>query len=168
MNKDDKPKDELHAWSRHYDNLLWTVTGMLAGANGGLLLYAYSQKTPPHWLYYALGISFTMLAVYFSSSFRSARNIVHGQMSEQGRKVARGSGLWLFKQWRVFVVFWLLVLAAWIVLLIQNHLELLEIWIGIGAVCAIIMVLVAYFADYPRKKRTAQQGAPADRPPPGR
>ena len=155
---------ELHAWSRHYDNLLWTVTGILAGANGGLLVYVHSLQEPqkPHWVSYVLGVSLSMLGVFFASSFRSARKHVHDQMEDGEKLVARGSPLWLFRQWWVFVIFWLFCLVAWYSLLIVEHVEYLIAWLILLVVCAVIVVLLAWFAEYPKNTQTAQAAAESD------
>jgi len=94
---------ELHSWSRHYDTILWTVTAIFASADGGLLIYAYSPSSKVSLITYLFGIVLTLLAVFFASSFRSARRIVHSDMDDACQKYASGTQNPLLKQWRVFI-----------------------------------------------------------------
>jgi hypothetical protein len=78
---------ELHAWSRHYDVLLWTVTGILTGGNAGLGVYAANAESV-HWIIPSMGMILTLLTVYFSASFRSARRFIYDQLPESTRLTA--------------------------------------------------------------------------------
>lgn len=142
---------ELHAWSRHYDTLVWTVTGIFAGADGGLLLYAFSTEKPA-WIVCVIGISLTVLAVYFIASFRSARRIVHSKMKDEDIQIARGAPF--LKQWRIFVLFWVAMLCFWFGLLIYNYTLRFFLWLVLGFIILLFMLISAYLADYvPKKKR---------------
>lgn len=66
--------DQLHEWSRHYDNIQWVVTGVLSAALGGLLVTIYSSFS---FELSILGLAICVIAVFFSSSFRSLRRQVH-------------------------------------------------------------------------------------------
>lgn len=140
---------ELHAWSRHYDTLVWTVTGIFAGADGGLLLYAFSIEKPA-WIVYVIGISLTVLAVYFVSSFRSARRMIHDKMKHEDSEIARGAPF--LKQWRIFVLFWVVILCFWFYLLIYNHILQFVLWYILGFIILLFMLGFAYWADHPQKK----------------
>jgi magnesium-transporting ATPase (P-type) len=144
--------EERHAWSRHYDNLLWTVTGIFAGANGGLIIYVYSGVDRP-WIVYVAGIVFTILPVFFAASFRSARKTIHNDMDEDERMLARGSSVLIFKQWWIFVAFWLAVLYAWYYKITDQHPIYNKLWGWLFAGCAITILSLAVLSYLPRKKK---------------
>jgi hypothetical protein len=143
---------ELHAWSRHYDTMLWTVTGIFSAANSSLILYLYSRQSPV-WPTYVLGIVLTLLTVYFAASFRSARQSIHNILPPAERTITRGSPE--LKQWLVFLAFFSLLLFFWIVLLIQNCPHLAVLWAGMG----IAVVGIMYYVGF-HKERTSQQTTP--------
>lgn len=127
MSTEDKLKEELHSWSRHYDTLLWTVTGIFSGANSGLLLYAYDSKSDVLGVY-ILGIILTFITVYFARSFRANRESVHDLLAaikskeeseeETGERKKALEGLVSspgYEQWPIFVLFFIILNTLWIV-----------------------------------------------------
>jgi ABC-type multidrug transport system permease subunit len=152
--ENEKLNSEYHNWSRHYDTMLWTVTSIIAGATGGLLVYAYSNEKL-HWIVFVVGITFTVLAVFFAASFRAARNFVHSKMDKSDTEIVRGTPFWLFKQWPVFVLFWTAVLFAWIARLVELYPHKMELWLVLGGVCVVLILVLASFAD---KKTVCSKG----------
>jgi len=74
-------------WSRHYDVLLWTVTGLLTTANLGLLAFAFSgymKDWGSGFLIVAavLGLWLTFCMLFFPASFRERRYMVHESIPE--------------------------------------------------------------------------------------
>ncbi len=100
MKNDNTFRNQVNEWSRHYDTLSWTVTGILCSANVGLLVYVWNNANPS-WVFFPLGILLSSYSVFFAASFRSIRRRLFELPDEDDRKFAVGSHL--LKQWPVFV-----------------------------------------------------------------
>ena len=133
--------EELHEWSRHYDTMLWTVTGIFSMANSSLIVYAYGHQSPA-WPVYVLGIILTLLTVYFAASFRSARRFLNDKLPKDEKEITRGSPE--LKQWGVFFCLFSLFLLFWIALLIKNARDFAILWAGMGILIEAIMCYVAF------------------------
>lgn len=115
-------------WARHYDVLLWTVTGILLAMDGALLVVC----SDPQSYHTALAIGGLWLAVanvHFAASFRELRQRVVGsdpsaQFWQAGRRLY---------QWEWFVGIILFVEAAWSRLLWSHwHVRPIYLWLVSG------------------------------------
>jgi hypothetical protein len=91
-------EDQLHEWSRHYDNIQWVVTGVLSAAVGGLLVTVYASFLRELCI---LGLVICVIAVFFSASFRALRRRIHLALPESHRPFLRSRPL--LRQWPVNV-----------------------------------------------------------------
>ncbi len=135
---------ELHAWSRHYDVLLWTVTGILTGGNAGLAVYALNAESIP-WIVPSVGMIVTLLTVYFAASFRSARRFIHRQLPKDEQAIVRGSPT--MKQWGPAVAFLLLVHVLWVTVLWTRFPTHRFLWSVLGIAVAALILWTAWVAD---------------------
>jgi hypothetical protein len=72
----------LSELSRHYDSVLWAVTGIWTAVIGGLFLYVKGDFD----LWLALfGILLTVFRMFFAESFRKMRRHVHARMTVEVR-----------------------------------------------------------------------------------
>lgn len=117
---------EVHAWSRHYDSLLWQVTAVFTAGIGGLLAYSVSS----FYVEIALaGLALTCLPVYFAASFRESRDKINKHLGEKDRGVLFADRK--LKQWKPYVSVFLILQVFWAWLLLKNRLELWWIWLAL-------------------------------------
>lgn len=109
---------EILEWSRHYDNLLWFVTSFLTGANAALMAISADKLRPQIGLF---GMLLTIATVFLATSFRSIRRRLHCRLKNIGPKymyLVKGDDR--LKQWRLYVLFFVLVVFYWFWLLWAN------------------------------------------------
>lgn len=113
--------DRADDYARHWDNLLWTVTGILVAVDGALLVYMSDQagQNFDPWIGFS-GLGLAVAAVYFAASFRELRQRV---TTDPEVKAIIGEGRRFF-QWPVFVLMFLWLEVNWIRLLLENRPEL--------------------------------------------
>jgi flagellar biosynthesis protein FlhB len=127
--------NQLHAWSRHYDSLLWNVTTLFAAAIGGLLVYTYSTF---HIGVAIVGLIITCLPVYFAASFREASYKINQHLPAEERKIIFEDRK--LKQWSPYVLVFVLLETLWVWLLLANMLAYWWLWLLLG-ISAIVYTL---------------------------
>lgn len=146
-------------WARHYDNLLWTVTGILLAADGALLVHCLG----PGNFKIALGLGglfLTLLAMYFAASFRELRHCV-GDMLESNLSSILSERRKLY-QWPLFVTLFSILTVSWIALLFVNAPNFRTCWTLFG-IAAVGAVLVLGFQFWRRRKVRTMNRADYDR-----
>jgi hypothetical protein len=104
---------ELCEWSRHFDSMLWTMSGIFLGALGGLGIY--SVKNYNLWICLA-GLLTTTVASFLVASFRAVRRRIHHKMKQELVNLIRTPNG--FKQWPAFILLIMLINILWVTLLV--------------------------------------------------
>ncbi len=113
--------EQIHTWSRHYDTLQWTATGLLLAAAAALAFKVLVPEKEPAdvkticWL----GLLLTAFSCYAVLSFRSLRKQVHAGLPENHLRLVRNRS-WL-PQWLVNYGIHLAGLGFWFGQLIKNY-----------------------------------------------
>lgn len=135
---------ELHKWSRHWDLLLWTVTGILLAASAGLLVGYF---TAPSKVLGIVGSALLLMSIFLGASFRAQRARVHRRMTSEERELLRSP--FPYVQWHVQVVGHICLFAAWLYLLLKHFPELQFYWVLYAVVAAVWLGSFALVASFP-------------------
>lgn len=102
-------------WSRHYDQIQWIATTVFTAGIAGLLSYSYSQTTVDPWII-SIGLWLTIVTVYYAVSFRNLRDNLHNGLLEESeeRNFLMENRQRRLKQWPVFFLTFVVLMAAWI------------------------------------------------------
>jgi hypothetical protein len=148
---------EAHEWSRHYDSVLWTGVSILTTAVGGLL--AYSTTTFDTWIG-ILGLSLTVLTVYFAASSRALRRKAHMYISEADLGLVQAGRL---RQWPAFILLMLGLVILWTRLFILKRPDGVVLWVAVAITGAASTVYWWWRADQPYADESHR---PSTDPPP--
>ncbi len=141
---------QLHEWSRHFDSLLWTMSGIFLAAIGVLAVYSLDHFN----LWVCLGgLILTGTTAYMIASFRALRRRIHEHMDPVSVQFLRGPrGL---KQWPAVLVILGLFVVLWISLLIDKVPSMAWLWIGLGVLCLGLSYYWLWRADHPVQESDA-------------
>jgi hypothetical protein len=76
--------EHLQEWSRHFDSILWTMSGIVFGILGGLGVF--SIKYFNVWICLG-GLIITTMASYLIASFRAVRRQIHNRMNNMNPEI---------------------------------------------------------------------------------
>ena len=131
---------EWSEWSRHYDSLLWQVTGLFAAGIGGLLAYSFSRY---HDAIAVAGLILTCLPVYFAASFRESRDRVNKQLGSEIRQVLfEGRRL---RQWPWYVSVFVILEGLWAYLLVTNSPDYRCLWFAVSTAGVVLILFCSCF-----------------------
>lgn len=108
-------------WSRHYDQIQWTVTTILTGSVSGLVAYSYTVKVGDldRFVLY-LGFVLTWLTVYYAASFRELRRLLHTKIQDKEEKDFLLDPPHKLKQWPVFLLAFFALAVALVILCLKH------------------------------------------------
>lgn len=157
MVNDDKTLniEHLQEWSRHFDSILWTMSGIVFGILGGLGVYSIDHFNV--WVCLA-GLIITSIASYLIASFRAVRRQIHDRMKNMNSEIVElirtPKG---FKQWPVVILFITLITILWITLLIIKIPYYLWLWCILGLLNFLLSVYWFRKADNLGRSQTKRE-----------
>lgn len=126
-NNSNGDQEQLNEWSRHFESISWTMSGILFGAIGALGIYLIEHFN--FWLCLS-GLLITLIVSFLIASFRATRKQIHASLNPNVvNLILTPKG---FKQWPVYLLLLFLINTLWVVLLIVNKSKLTLLWILLG------------------------------------
>jgi len=69
-------------WSRHYDVIQWTITGISFASTGALFGFCWATEGIPYYVF-LFGMALPVLGHIYAASFRNLRRKVHERLNDR-------------------------------------------------------------------------------------
>jgi hypothetical protein len=88
----------IHEWSRHYDQVQWTITAILAAVLAAAAAKAFDDRSR---VSCAVGIVVANVLLFYAASFREMRFLLHRRLSVRQRDFFSFPGRRAMSTWKV-------------------------------------------------------------------